>query len=136
MRSLYPFQWILCFGLTVHAQDISKKPIMLPGVEPDGGVRLPNSWSIKPAGKQIELGDFPVNMALHPSGKWLAVLHAGYGTHEIFMIELQAKKQKIRSRVTLDQTFYGLAFSADGKRLAASGGEFDVVHVFDFDEGF
>jgi DNA-binding beta-propeller fold protein YncE len=108
----------------------------LPGATKDGTVRLPNSWSIKPAGKQIELGDFPVNMALHPSGKWLAVLHAGYGAHEIIMVELQAKKQKVRSRVTLDQTFYGLAFSPDGNKLAASGGEFDVAHVFDFDEGF
>src|SRR5438477_196541 len=83
----------------------------------------PNRWSIKPAGTQVELGDFPVNMALHPDGKWLAVLHAGYGTHEIMMIELQAKKPRVSSRVILDQAFYGLAFSADGKTLVASGGE-------------
>src|SRR6516164_3231871 len=113
MRSLYLFQWILCFGLAVHAQDISKKPITLPGVDPDGGVRLPNSWSIKPAGKQIELGDFPISVALE--GNLAAVLHAGYRDHEISIVDLTPKKERVRSRVTLPQTFGGLAFSPNGK---------------------
>ena len=63
------------------------------GVEPDGGIRLPNQWAIRPAGRQIELGDFPVEMALHPQGRWLAVLHAGYGKHEIMILDLQARRQ-------------------------------------------
>ena len=37
----------------------------LPGVQPGGAILLPNQWSIRPAGKQLELGDFPVNLALH-----------------------------------------------------------------------
>ena len=41
-------------------------PRVLPGVRPDGGVQLPNQWSLRPAGKQLALGDFPVNIALHP----------------------------------------------------------------------
>src|SRR5437588_8882930 len=96
----------------------------LPGVQPDGSVRLPNQWSLRPAGKHIELGDFPVNLALHPSGQWLAALHAGYGTHEIAVIDLNPKRQRIASRVTLDQAFYGLCFSPDGHTLFASGGEY------------
>ena len=36
----------------------------------------------------------------------------------------------------IDQAFYGLSFSPDGKQLFASGGEFEVVHVFDFDRGY
>ena len=43
-------------------------------------IRLPNQWSLRPVGRHLALGDFPVNLALHPSGKYLAVLHAGYGT--------------------------------------------------------
>jgi hypothetical protein len=31
---------------------------------------------------------------------------------------------------------YGLCFSPDGRRLYASGGEFDVVHAFDFRRGY
>src|SRR5215470_9469343 len=58
-----------------------------PGKRADGSVQLPNQWSLQPAGRQIELGDFPVNIAVHPSGEWLAVLHAGYGEHEIQIVD-------------------------------------------------
>jgi len=34
----------------------------------DGSVLLPNQWSLHPTGRQIELADFPVNLALHPMG--------------------------------------------------------------------
>src|SRR2546423_3467171 len=98
-----------------------KKPITLPGVMADGGVRLPNSWSIRPAGKQIQLGDFPINIALHPRGKWAAVLHAGHGDHEIVLVDLAAKKERVRSRVIIDQTFTGLTFSPDGNHLYVGG---------------
>jgi DNA-binding beta-propeller fold protein YncE len=106
---------------------------VLPGIQADGSIQLPNQWSLKPAGKQLTLGDFPVNLALHPGGKYLAVLHAGMGTHEIMTIDLA--KQKVIARVTLDQTWYGLCFSADGKKLYASGAEFEVVHAYNFDKG-
>lgn len=105
----------------------------LPGVRPSGEILLPNQWSLRPAGRQVPLGNFPVNMALHPDGQWLAVLHAGYGEHEIVLFHL--RRQKIASRVTLPQTFYGLCFSPDGKQLFASGAEHEVIHVFDFNDG-
>ena len=90
-----------------------------------------------------------------PAGRWAAVLHAGYGDHEIIVVDLRATKEKVQEktvdgiyadvkartarvhlRVVLDQTFGGLAFSADGKFLYAGGGEFEVVHQFQFDDGF
>ena len=110
-------------------------PRVLPGLLADGSVQLPNQWRLRPAGKQIEVGNFPVNLALHPSGQYLAVLHAGWGDHEVLILDLNKAKQKIVSRVTVDQTFYGLCFSPDGRRLYASGGEFEVVHEFDFSRG-
>jgi DNA-binding beta-propeller fold protein YncE len=122
--------------LTVQAGEPKQGKPLLPGAQPDGSVRLPNQWSLRPAGKQLELGDFPVHLALHPSGRWLAALHAGYGTHEIVVVDLDAKRQKIVSRVALDQTFGGLSFTPDGKQLFAGGGEFDVVHAFAFEDGY
>lgn len=110
------------------------RPRLLPGVQPGGAILLPNQWSLRPAGKQIELGDLPVNMALHPGGRWLAVLHAGYGEHEVVIVDL--KEQKTVSRVRIDQAFYGLCFAPDGKRLFASGGEYEVVHSFTFEDGY
>jgi YVTN family beta-propeller protein len=110
-------------------------PRVLPGVLADGTVQLPNQWRLRPAGKQIEVGNFPVNLALHPSGQYLAVLHAGWQEHEILILDLNKAKQKILSRVAVDQTFYGLCFSPDGRRLYASGGEFELVHEFEFSRG-
>ena len=110
-------------------------PRVLPGLLPSGFVQLPNQWRLRPAGKQIEVGNFPVNVAVHPSGQYLAVLHAGYQDHEVAIIDLNRARQKIVCRVVVDQTFYGLCFSPDGRRLYVSGGEFAVVHEFEFNRG-
>ncbi|HLJ94658.1 MAG TPA: bifunctional YncE family protein/alkaline phosphatase family protein [Gemmataceae bacterium] len=108
-------------------------PLLLPGIQPGGAVLLPNQWSLRPAGRQLALGDFPVNLALHPTGRWLAVLHAGYGEHEAVIVDLQS--DKIVTRVAIPQTFYGLCFAPDGRTLFASGGEFEVVHSYQFEDG-
>ena len=97
-------------------------PRVLPGLLADGSVQLPNQWKLRPAGRQLEVGNFPVNLAVHPSGQYLAVLHAGWQEHEVMIVDLNKAKQKVVSRVTVDQTFYGLCFSPDGRRLYASGG--------------
>ena len=86
-------------------------PRILPGVLASGAIQLPNQWSLRPAGRQVTLGDFPVNIAVHPTGRWLAVLHAGYGTHEVTIFDTDKSRQKIVCRVILDQAFCGLAFS-------------------------
>ncbi len=109
--------------------------LQLPGVQKNGSVLLPNQWSLQPAGRQIELGDLPVNVAMHPSGEWLAVLHAGYGEHEIHVVDLRRGRPRVCSRVNLEQTFYGLLFAPDGKHLYASGGEYEVIHEFAFAGG-
>ena len=52
------------------------------------------------------------------------------------MIVDLGKSRRSVSRVTSPQTFYGLCFAPDGKTLYASGGEYEVVHAFDFADGF
>jgi sugar lactone lactonase YvrE len=108
---------------------------VLPGVQPDGSVRLPNSWSLRPAGKHLELGDFPVNSAIHPSGEWLAVQHAGYSEHEIIVVKVSGDRQRVVCRVPVEQTFSGLCFAPDGRTLYVSGGEYEVIHAYSFDDG-
>ncbi len=105
----------------------------LPGQQSSGEVLLPTQWSLMPAGEQIALGDFPVNVALHPTEPWAAILHAGYGDHEVVIVDL--KKSTVVSRVVLPQCFYGLCFDREGKQLFVSGGEFSVVHQFRFADG-
>src|SRR3954462_8942147 len=90
----------------------------VPGLQHDGAVRLPNQWFLKPVGKQILVGDFPANMAVHPSGKFAAVLHCGYGPHEVIVIDL--KEGELVSRVGINQSFYGIHFSQAGDRVFCS----------------
>jgi DNA-binding beta-propeller fold protein YncE len=108
-------------------------PRRLPGIQPDGGILLPNQWSLRPAGNQLEVGDFPVNIALHPTQPYAAILHAGHGPHEIVIVQTQTRK--LISRVTLPQTFYGICFDHSGTHVYASGGENELVFAYDFGEG-
>lgn len=114
------------------------KPLarVLPGLRADGSVQLPNQWSLNPAGRHVEAGDFPVNVAVHPTGEFAAVLCAGFGPHEILIVDLNPARTRVLSRVQIRQAFYGLTWSADGRQVFASGGEDEVVHVFDFDKGY
>ena len=112
----------------------AKSPVVLPGLQRDGSVLLPNQWSLRPVGRQINVGDFPVNIALHPDGAFAAVMHSGWGQHEVRILDVKSGRPV--SQVALDEAFYGLAWSPDGKKLYASGAGAEVIHAFDFAEGF
>src|SRR5262249_37699134 len=106
------------------------------GMQADGFVQLPNQWRLRPAGSQLEIGEFPAAMAVHPDGQYLAVLHCGYKDHEVMILDGRGARPRIVSRVLVEQAFYGLAFSPDGRRLFASGGEYEVVHEYTFRGGY
>ncbi len=109
------------------------KPIW-PGLKLDGRVLLPNGWSLKPAGRQLKLGDLPVQITQHPTETVLAILHAGYGDHEVVLVD--QKSGQILSRVNVPYSFSGLIFSEDGNQLYVGGGFDDLVHIFDYSKGF
>ena len=130
----------LLFSLTVLATLASQSklvaagvPELWPGRQADGSMLLPNQWSLRPTGKQIELGDFPVNISLSPDGRYAAVLHCGYSQHEIIVVDLA--DEKVASQTNLKESFYGLAFSRDGQKLFCSGASGEVIHSFNFKNG-
>ncbi len=112
----------------------ANRNIDVPGQTADGAVRLPNQWFLRPVGKQILVGDFPENIAVHPSGKFAAVLHCGYGQHEIVVLEIASGK--LVSRAALEESFYGITFSKDGRKVVCSGAGDEVVHTFTFADGY
>src|SRR5438445_21148 len=117
----------------LFAQQPRPAPVELPGPRADGSVLLPNQWSLRPAGRQVDLGDFPVNIAVHPQGRFAAALHCGYAKHEIRIVDIHAAKAV--SQMDVHEAFYGLEFSRDGKRLYCSGSSDEVIYVFDFHDG-
>ena len=116
-----------------HAEE--KVARVLPGLQKDGFMQLPNQWKLNPTGAHVEVGDLPSNIQIHPTGQFAAVLHCGWKEHEVHILDLNSKRRKIVCRVTVEQAFYGLTWSPDGKQIYASGGEFDLVHIWDFDKG-
>ncbi len=124
---------LLLFLFTGAARSWAAAP-EVPGQRADGSVLLPNQWSLRPTGVQTLVGDFPVNIAVHPSGRYAAVLHCGYGQNEVVVLELA--KDKIVSRAPVTEAFYGLTFSADGNLLYCSGAAEEVVHAFAFRNGY
>jgi DNA-binding beta-propeller fold protein YncE len=109
------------------------EPVLWPGPQPDGSTLLPNLWSLEPAGSQVELGDFPVNIAVSPDGKYAAILHCGFSAHEIILVDLAAKT--VVSHNKISEAFYGITFSPDGRKLYCSGSSSEQVFVFNYADG-
>ncbi len=88
-------------------------------------ITLPNGWSLTPAGKTIPLGDFPLNIALSPSGKIAAITNNGQSDQTIQLVDVE--KETILDSVIIGKSWLGLVFSDDGKYLYASGGNDNIV---------
>jgi DNA-binding beta-propeller fold protein YncE len=117
----------------IAASGARADPPVLPGLQPDGSTLLHNQWPIRPAGRQVELGDFPLSLAVDPSGRYAAVLHSGHGGHEIRIVDLA--EGVAGEPVPVHEAFIGLAFSADGRTLVCSGASDGVLHRFGFSAG-
>ncbi len=118
------------FPAMIHAASAPE----VPGQRADGAVLLPNQWLLRPVGKQVVVGDFPVNIAVHPSGKYAVVLHSGDGQHELAVIDIA--KNSIVSRAPVNEAFYGLTFVSGGNRIVCSGAGDEVLHTFKFADGY
>jgi len=134
LRVILTLALFLTGPLAAQTSKPGARPELLPGVRPDGSVLLPNQWSLRPVGRQIPVGDFPVQIALHPGGQYAGVLHAGYGQHEVVVLDIRSAS--IVSRVSVPEAFYGIAFSPDGSRLFCSGAGDELVHSFSFSGGY
>jgi YVTN family beta-propeller protein len=96
-------------------------------------VDLPNGWHLTPVGTKIKLGDLPLNIAVNPGGKYVAVTNNGQSIQSIMLID--TKTQTMVDSVTIPASWLGLAFGPDGKKLYASGGNENVIRCYNIDNG-
>jgi YVTN family beta-propeller protein len=108
----------------------SKIFAQLPG-EKSGRVLLPNGWWLSPAGESVGLDDFPLNAAISPDQKFLAVTHAGVSKPVLLLVNL--KLRKVVQSIHLKDSWLGIAFL--GNKLFVSGGNQDCVYTFDLING-
>jgi YVTN family beta-propeller protein len=102
----------------------------LPG-EKDGRELLPNGWRLSPAGVSIDVDDFPLNAAVSPDQKFLAVTHAGVSKPVLLLVNL--KSRKVAQSIHLKDSWLGITFL--GNELFVSGGNRNCVYTFDLVKG-
>jgi DNA-binding beta-propeller fold protein YncE len=95
-------------------------------------IGLPNGWSLTPVGKNIKLGDLPLNLIVSHNRKWLAATNNGQSTQTIDLIDRQSGERL--DSIIIARSWYGLAFSENDRFLYASGGhdnrvnKYEIVH--------
>jgi YVTN family beta-propeller protein len=120
--------WMNNILITAITATIFLTPDVLGQTKAEGGnekTSLPNGWSLTPAGRTLQLGDLPLNIALSPSKKLAAITNNGQSDQSIQLIDLE--KETVVDSITIGKSWLGLVFSKDGKYLYASGGNDNFI---------
>lgn len=113
--------WLLLFAAPSTAQNV-------PNNSNPSNVLLPNGWSLSPAGRSLPLGDLPLNIQISASQKLMAVTNNGQSKQSIQLID--PRTEKVLHVQPIGKAWYGLKFSADEKKLYASGANDNIVLVY------
>src|SRR5262249_35832999 len=81
---------------------------------------LVNGWKTTPAGRQLTSGDMILSGQVSPDGKLFAFTNTGYTRHNLHIVDLASEKEV--ATFPMEQSWSGLAFSPDGKRIFVSTG--------------
>ena len=120
------------------------------GKQPDGSVILPGGQRIRPAGRLLDVGGFPLALRVLPSAgaspRYVVVTDGAYGDEALRIVDLMAADPHAAVVAThaypltsetpeAPALFYGLALTSDGKRLFVSNGGFDGADASSPDTG-
>jgi DNA-binding beta-propeller fold protein YncE len=117
-------------GLAIVAQRAAPPPLR-PGVIGGGITLLPNGWRIAPAGKSLMVGDLPLAMVQSPDRRYLVISNNGWSKPTLTVVDMATFS--VRSRVSVDHAWLGLAWHPDGKRLFSSGAAQNTINQFSYD---
>ncbi len=126
--------WLLTFmvfTLSLQAQNI-KNSVELPGKYTKYTL-LPNGWRLTPAGKQVPVGELPLNMVITKNHRYDITSNSGMGVNSLSVVDVRARKEV--QRLVLSNTWVGMAFGKGDKKLYVSGGNDNAVYVFSFKKG-
>lgn len=92
-------------------------------------VQLPNQWMLTPAGDtHQQLGDLPLQIVVSADGQLLAATNNGVGEHKLQLF--RTKDAAPLSEISIPKAWYGLAFAKNAQKLYASGGNDNVIAVY------
>ena len=111
----------------------SALPPARPGRQADGATLLPNGWRIAPAGRHIQIGDLPLNMAPSPDGRFLVITNNGWARPTLTVFD--TKQEQVTGRVQLDNAWFGLAWAPDGSHLYSAGAAENTIYDFAWAKG-
>ena len=129
---------LLTFGVCIMAMvgSIAQRgavPSRWPGRQATGVTLLPNGWRIAPAGRHIQVGDLPLNMATSVDGRFLVITNNGWTRPTLTVFD--TKSDQVTSRVNVDNAWLGLAWAPDGSHLYSAGAAENTVYDFAWANG-
>jgi len=96
----------------------------------DGTMLLPNGWRLAPAGKHLPLSTLPLNIVVSPDGRYALITTNGLTKPALTVVDIAS--WKVKSTLTIDAAWYGLAFSPDGTKIYSAGAAQNNVQEFSF----
>ncbi len=127
--------WLMILVFSVSGMlQAQNKPgsVELPG-QYQNYTLLPNGWRLTPAGKQVPVGELPLNMVVTKNERYAITSNSGMGINSLSVVDLKTLKEV--QRYVISNTWVGLTFGPNDKRLYVSGGNNNVVYVFNFKKG-
>jgi YVTN family beta-propeller protein len=98
---------------------VSGRDISVPSSE-GSNTLLVSGWKTTPAGRQLPSGDMILSGQVSPDGKIFAFTNTGYTGHALHVVDLATEKEI--ATFPIAQSWSGLAFAPDGKRIFVSSG--------------
>lgn len=96
-------------------------------------VTLPNGWKLSPYGTSLPLGDLPLNIVSTPNQKYLLATNNGQSVQSLQLIDIQ--NQQVLDSKELPKSWYGLKVANDNNTVFVSGGNDNLIIVFEIQDG-